>query len=135
MSAYPELIAACEAVYLNTGAAGPLPRSAHEVILRETHLELIRGRVQQSGKHKFLASLERLRGLAAAVIGSQTSSVAVTGSTSEGVNIALWGLPLGAGDHVLTTTFEHLGGLAGLSTLCRAKQLTASFYAPHNDCF
>jgi L-cysteine/cystine lyase len=135
MPGYPELAVACDTVYLNTGAAGPMPRRAHEVILREAELEFRHGRVQLGGKKKFLDALSRLRALSAALIGARPVDVAVTGSTSEGVNLVLWGLPLRAGDHILSTTFEHLGALAGLSTLCKAKGIEASFYEPRRDEF
>ncbi len=135
MNHYPELAAAIDAAYLNTGAAGPMPRCAFEVIHREAEHEYHYGRVEQCGKPKFFGALERLRKLAAGLIGSKPAHVAVTGSTSEAINIVLWGLSLRRGDHILTTAFEHLGGVGRLSTLCKARGVEASFYEPLEDEF
>jgi L-cysteine/cystine lyase len=135
MSRYPELAAARNSVYLNTGAAGPMPSRAYDVIRQEVEHEFLYGRVEQAGKKKFFDALDHLRALLASLIGTNPENIAITSCTTEGVNIVLWGLPLRAGDHVLTTTFEHLGGTAGLSTLCKARDIEASFYAPEHDEF
>ncbi|WP_309893119.1 aminotransferase class V-fold PLP-dependent enzyme [Archangium sp.] len=135
MSHYKELIAAQGSVYLNTGAAGPMPLRAYEVIRQETEHEFRFGRVEQRGKKKFFEALEHLRSLLGALLGCDPARVAVTSTTSEGVSIVLWGLPLSAGDHVLTTTFEHLGATASLSTLCKVRGVEASFYQPEQDEF
>ncbi|MGH2890898.1 MAG: aminotransferase class V-fold PLP-dependent enzyme, partial [Solirubrobacteraceae bacterium] len=62
---------------------------------------------------------ERLRAGYARALGCDAGSVALTGSTTDGVNTVLSGLGLGARDEVLTSDEEHPGLLAPLGRLAR----------------
>lgn len=100
--------------YLNAGTEGPVPARAVEAIHRRLELEASRGR---GGRPYF----EGLRDLAtevraryAGVLGCDASEVALTGSTTDGVNTVISGLALGEGDEVLTSDEEHPGLLAPL---------------------
>jgi L-cysteine/cystine lyase len=68
----------------------------------------------------YLALLDRMaeaRAGVAAVIGADLDEIALTHATTDGLNIATWGLDWRAGDRAVTTTQEHAGGLAPLYAL------------------
>jgi L-cysteine/cystine lyase len=83
--------------------------------LRERiELEVSQGRC---GKSYFESTKElaaSLREAYARVLGASTDEVAITGSTTDGVNTVLSGLDLRDGDEILTTDEEHPGLLAPL---------------------
>jgi L-cysteine/cystine lyase len=106
-------------VYLNTGTDGPLPRRAVEAASAQLERELHGGR---SGAAHFGALgrlTEELRARLAVVLSVDADEVALTRSTTEGINIVLAGLGLGPGDEVLTSDEEHPGLLAPLGALQR----------------
>ena len=47
----------------------------------------------------------------ARLLGAAPDEVALTHHTTEGMNIAVWGLPWQAGDEIVTATHEHEGAL------------------------
>lgn len=100
--------------YLNAGTEGPVPRRAAEAVNRRMELELQEGRC---GRHYFEGLKEmatRSREGYARLLGCPPSEVALTGSTTDGVNTVLAGLDLREGDEVLTSDEEHPGLLAPL---------------------
>jgi L-cysteine/cystine lyase len=95
--------------YLNAGTFGPLSRATldAEAALRRWEAENGRG-----GKGYFDAMIERrerVRGLLADQIRVPHDHVALTDSTTGGVQIVVAGLGLGQGDEVVTTDAEHFG--------------------------
>jgi L-cysteine/cystine lyase len=110
--------------YLNAGTTGPIPRAAHEAALAALRVQLEEGR---SGKDFFDASMERqelLRARVAAVMGAELGELALTGSTTDGVNAVLSALDLGEGDEVLTSNEEHPGVLAPLAAVRERRGVT-----------
>ena len=100
--------------YLNAGTEGPVPSSAAAAVHARIDRDTTAGRV---GRAYFLETLdlaERCRVAYAGVLGADVADVALTGSTTDGVNTVLAGLALGAGDEILTTDQEHPGLLAPL---------------------
>ena len=59
--------------------------------------------------------VERLRASVAPLLGCQPGEVALTRSTTDGINVVLGALELGPGDEVLTSEEEHPGLLAPLA--------------------
>jgi L-cysteine/cystine lyase len=103
--------------YLNAGTTGPVPRAAHDAALESLRRQLDEGR---SGKAFFDRCGERidlLRARIAKIIGADVGEVALTGSTTDGVNAALGALDLAPGDEVVTSDEEHPGVLAPLGAL------------------
>ena len=105
--------------YLNAGTEGPLPQRAADAVRDRIEAELTGGR---AGK----AYIDVLRGLAgdlragyARVLGADPADVALTGSTTDGVNTILAGLALRPGDEIVTSDEEHPGLLAPLGRLKR----------------
>ncbi len=112
--------------YLNAGTEGPLPQRAADAVRDRIEAELTGGR---AGK----AYMDVVRGLAgelragyARVLGADPADVALTGSTTDGVNTILAGLALRPGDEIVTSDEEHPGLLAPLGRLKRVAGVTVT---------
>lgn len=96
--------------FFNTGTLGSSPR-----VVTETVTEAMRmmdalptyGYWAQGMPQAF-----KVRDKAAALLGAEPVEVTITHSTTEGMNMIGLGLDLRPGDHVLTSTHEHPGGMA-----------------------
>jgi selenocysteine lyase/cysteine desulfurase len=102
--------------YLNAGTNGPVPRRAFEAAEASLHEQLDRGR---SSRPWFDAQIERiglLRERAAGLLGATRADVALTGSTTDGINVTLHALDLRHGDELLTSDEEHPGVLGPIAT-------------------
>jgi L-cysteine/cystine lyase len=108
------------AAYLNAGTEGPLPRAAADAAHERIEYELARGRCGRPYFDALIDLADRLRAAYAGVLGCDESEVALTGSTTDGVNTVLSALDLRAGDEILTSDEEHPGLLAPLG---RARRL------------
>jgi cysteine desulfurase/selenocysteine lyase len=91
-------------VYMNNGTMGITPKPVLTA-LQEAFEE-----VAKAGHYStdLLTIKERLSPL----LGVDTKTIAITKNVTEGINIACWGNDLTAGDEVLMTTHEHVGGCA-----------------------
>lgn len=104
-------------IYLNAGSVGPLPA---EVAAAMAELEAYERDIGRAHVDYYLAHVERMaeaRAGIAAVLGADLDEVAITHATTDGMNIATWGLDWQPGERVVTTTQEHAGGLAPLYAL------------------
>jgi L-cysteine/cystine lyase len=101
--------------YLNAGTTGPLPRRAAEAVRRRIDVEVSDGRCGRPYFDDLLELARRLRGAYAELLGCDASDVALTGSTTDGVNTVIAGLDLRPGDEILTSDEEHPGLLAPLA--------------------
>ena len=104
-------------IYLNTGTSGPLPRETARAMTDLAEIELTRGRASWDD---YLAAVQRMaeaRAAVAAILTADVETVALTYSTTDGMNIAALGLDWQAGDRVVTSSLEHIGGLAPLQVL------------------
>ncbi len=92
-----------DAIYLNNGSTGPLPRRTVEALAdfneRRAAPYLITDEVQ-------FGTLRRSRELIARLINAQPTEVALMVNTSYGLNLAARALPLDAGDVVVTSDRE-----------------------------
>jgi L-cysteine/cystine lyase len=95
--------------YLQAGSAGPLARATAEAMHAEEERNLLEGRVGREYIDRILGFRAELRAELAGLVGVEAEQVALTGSTTDGCNLVLAGLDLGAGDEVVTTTDEHFG--------------------------
>jgi selenocysteine lyase/cysteine desulfurase len=100
--------------YLNAGTEGPVPSRAADAVHRRMDLEATQGRCGRPYFEELMQLAARLRAGYAAVLGCGPEEVALTGSTTDGVNTVLAGLDLRAGEEILTTDEEHPGLLAPL---------------------
>lgn len=99
--------------YLNAGTCGPLAQAAWQAGQDAERLALEEGR-STAYYGRLVEERERLRAAYAGVLGAQAQDVALTTGTSDGLVTVLLGLPLGAGDEVLTSETEHPGLLGPL---------------------
>jgi selenocysteine lyase/cysteine desulfurase len=103
--------------YLNAGTNGPVPRraldAATESLRRQTEL----GRGAKRFMEWSMQRIETLRERIASLMGCERAELALTGSTTDGVNAVLAALELGPGDEVVTSDEEHPGVLAPLAAL------------------
>src|SRR2546423_7170757 len=100
--------------YFNSGSVGPVPRRALDAVEERMRQEVEEGRI---GRSYLLDSIRlggELRARYSTLLGCDAAEVALTPSTTDGVNTILSGLELRAGDLVLTTDEEHPGVLAPL---------------------
>ncbi len=100
--------------YFQAGSVGPLARGTLEAMREQDELGLRDGRGAYAQFMRLLDAREALRRDVASLVGVATDQVALTASTTDGCNIVLAGLGLGAGDEVITTTDEHFGLLGPL---------------------
>ena len=114
--------------YLNSGSVGPLARETLEAMATMRAREAEHGRSGGPYFEEFLARRDRVRAQVGAQVGVPSDRIALTSSTTQGVQIVVVGLNLGPGDEVVTTDVEHFGltgPLLGSRTELRIAQVRA----------
>jgi selenocysteine lyase/cysteine desulfurase len=101
--------------FLNAGTDGPVPRRAAAVAEQRIADELSQGRAGRPHFERMIAAMNRRRELLAALHNCDEDELALTHSTTDGVNIVIGGLDLQPGDELLTSDEEHPGLLAPLA--------------------
>ncbi len=118
VDALRELIPATRAgIYLNAGTCGPIPAESQRAMDEQTARELVVGRAAPDLWPEALARAEEARASVAAVMVADPADIALTHSTTDGLNAVIASLPWRPGDRVLTTNHEHPGGLGPLLAL------------------
>jgi L-cysteine/cystine lyase len=97
--------------YLNTGTAGPMPRSVIAEMRRELDIQLTLPRSEPAHLDRYLALADENRAAVASLLGCEPSEVALTHSTTEGMGVVTLGIEWKPGDEAITTTLEHPGAL------------------------
>lgn len=100
--------------YLNAGTEGPVPSRAADAVHQRIELEASQGRCGRPYFERLMELADLLREAYAAVLGCDPTEVALTGSTTDGVNTVLAGLNLSPGEEIITSDEEHPGLLAPL---------------------
>jgi selenocysteine lyase/cysteine desulfurase len=96
--------------YLNTGTIGPCRRDTIEASVRAWEdMETLPVKIYPAFSPKELA--EKTRETAAKFLGCDLGEIAVTTSTTNGMNAIAQGLRLKTGDRIIATDQEHGGGL------------------------
>jgi L-cysteine/cystine lyase len=106
--------------YLNAGTEGPLPRRAADAVHARIDYEVSHGRCGRPYFEELIERAGELRARYAGLLACEPEEIALTGSTTDGINTVLSGLDLRPGDEILTSDQEHPGLLAPLG---RARQL------------
>ncbi|MFL5842469.1 MAG: aminotransferase class V-fold PLP-dependent enzyme, partial [Thermoleophilaceae bacterium] len=101
--------------YLNAGTDGPVPQRAAAAAAASIAAQAEEGRAGKAYFEQLIQSREALRGRAAWLMGCPPGQIALTHSTTDGMNLVLRGLRLGHGDEVVTSDEEHPGLLAPLA--------------------
>jgi len=100
--------------YLNAGTEGPIPAAAVEAVRRRIEAEAEGGRCGRPYFEALMDLAARARAGYATALGCDAADVALTGSTTDGINTVIAGLDLRAGDEIVTSDQEHPGLLAPL---------------------
>ena len=109
-----------EVVYLNHASIGTIPRIVQDA--RRRYLETCESNpwlYMWGGE--WVEPWREVRAKAAAYIGCDVESVAITHNTTEGFNVLAHGLPLGEGDEVLFSTLNHGGASIPFEHHARSK--------------
>jgi L-cysteine/cystine lyase len=102
--------------YLNAGTNGPVPRRAFEAAEAALREQLEQGRSSKAWFERQVERIDELRERAAKLLGATQADVALTGSTTDGVNAVLHAIDLGRGNEILTSDEEHPGVLGPIAT-------------------
>jgi selenocysteine lyase/cysteine desulfurase len=98
-------------LYFNTGSIGPCSRKVIEATIRAWYeLESEPLSMTYGKEGTTLAAAEAVRTKAARFLGCSADEIAITRSTTDGINAIAESLNLRAGQRVLTTDQEHEGG-------------------------
>ena len=112
-----------ERTYLNSAGLGPSPR----VVLDTYYDAALRlATICETGH----GERHQVHEKAAALLGCDVDEIAITRSTTEGMNIIARGLPLRKGDEVLMTTHEHPGGAIPFLALSKDIGIKVRLFEP-----
>jgi L-cysteine/cystine lyase len=104
-------------IYLNAGTAGPLPLTTLAAMREVEDHEVRFGRASVEAYEECLARMAEARAVVAALVGGDPARIALTHSTTDGMNVAAWSIDWQPGDEVVTTSLEHHGVIAPLATI------------------
>jgi L-cysteine/cystine lyase len=104
-------------IYLNAGSVGPMPAETQKAMDDQAASELAVGRARMDQFLWFMDRMAEARASLAAVLVADPDDVALTHSTTDGINLVLSALPWREGDRVVTTNHEHPGILGPLQAL------------------
>jgi L-cysteine/cystine lyase len=111
------LPATAAGIYLNTGSSGPLPRETARAMAELEGWELRTGRADRAYWEDGIERKAEARAAVAALLGTDTSRIALTHAATDGMNVAALAVDWQAGDRAVTTSLEHPGGLGALWAL------------------
>jgi L-cysteine/cystine lyase len=104
-------------IYLNTGSVGPLPAETAAAMGELSTYELTTGRAHVDYFAETLQRMAEARAAVAAVLVADSADIALTHSTTDGMNIGAWSIDWKPGDRAVTTSLEHPGGTGALYNL------------------
>ena len=90
-------------IYMNAASTGPSPARS---VAAQLDFVMRRARPHGVGYDDQFGILARCRALVAELINADADDIALTTNTGAGINLAAWGLPLGAGDEVVVPDGE-----------------------------
>jgi L-cysteine/cystine lyase len=97
--------------FLNTGTCGPLPTVTAEAMRQVAAQEYTEGRASIKRYMQMREDGQTVRTRFGELLHVPPESIALTGHTTEGMNIASFGFNWQPGDEVVTTSLEHEAGL------------------------
>lgn len=103
-------------IYFNTGTVGASPRPVVDAVVR--HLTAFETVFDAQG-----VDVEALRRSVGALLGAPAPTLAFTRNTTESMSWIAAGLDLQAGDEVVMTTHEHVGGMCPWQAVAKRRNL------------
>ncbi|MGH9384171.1 MAG: aminotransferase class V-fold PLP-dependent enzyme [Vicinamibacterales bacterium] len=100
--------------FMNNGTEGPVPR-----VVTEANERYFREIAENPSNNYRREEVDQVRAALANFVGALPEEIAVTRSTTEGMNIFAHGLEWKAGDEVLYCSHEHGGGIGPYATLAK----------------
>ncbi len=104
-------------IYLNTGSVGPLPAETAAAMAELADYELHTGRAHHGYYLETVQRMAEARASVAAVLTADAADIALTHSTTDGMNVGIWSIDWRPGDRAVTTRLEHPGGVGALYAL------------------
>jgi L-cysteine/cystine lyase len=104
-------------IYLNAGSVGPIPAETAAAMAELADYELRTGRAHMAYYEEMLQRMAEARAAVAAVLTADVSDIALTHSTTDGMNIGIWSIDWRPIDRAVTTSLEHPGGIGALYNL------------------
>ena len=104
-------------IYLNTGSVGPMPAETAAAMAELETYELRTGRAHPDYWTETLQRMAEARAAVAAALTADAADIALSHSTSDGMNAAIWAIDWRPGDRAVTTSLEHPGGVGALYNL------------------
>ncbi len=98
--------------FMNNGTQGPMPR-----VVREKNERILREIAEDPSNNYRRDEINAVREKVAQFVGASAAEIALTRSTTEGMNIFAHGLDWQEGDEVLWNSHEHGGGRGPYLTL------------------
>ena len=100
--------------FMNNGTEGPVPR-----VVTEANEKYFREIAENPSNNYRREEVDEVRGVVARFVGANPDEIALTRSTTEGMNIFTHGLDWKAGDEVIYCNHEHGGGIGPYTTLAK----------------
>ena len=111
-----EFFIPADRIYLNIGTLGPQPKAVVDAVIEHTR------RVAQSLPPG--VDWETLKREAGVLLNCEPAGLVFPRNTTEGMNFVANGLELAAGDEVITTDHEHIGGLCCWQLIAKRRGVT-----------
>lgn len=112
-----------EGTHLNTGTYGACPLSVLDATIH--HLRAFERMIGQEA-----VDVPAVHAELEAFLGAWPGSVAILRNTTEAMSIVANGLELAAGDEVLATTHEHVGGRSAWDLLAKRRGVVLKLFTP-----
>lgn len=100
--------------FMNNGTEGPVPRC-----VTEANEKFFREIAENPSNNYRRDEVDAVRGVVAKFVNADPGEIALTRSTTEGMNIFTHGLDWKAGDEVVYCDHEHGGGIGPITTLAK----------------
>lgn len=100
-----------ETVYLNTGASGPSPHRVIEAAQRELERHEDDAHAHDDPYKFAFDRFDETRAAVADFVGAVPDEIALTNSTTDGINVVASAIDWESGDVIVRPDFEHAGGI------------------------
>ena len=100
--------------FMNNGTEGPVPR-----VVVEANEKFFREIAENPSNNYRREEVDAVRAVVAKFVNAQPDEIALTRSTTEGMNLFTHGLDWKAGDEVIYCNHEHGGGIGPYTTLAK----------------